>query len=1015
MQQEPDWLKQLAVPVENGKALPDGSVVFNLPPNPRDVAKDRLTADKNAQDAAEKTFRTMTPEEVAAQGLPTGGVYQVNGLGEVKTIQAAPSASAAAGKGGDRRTKLLTLLEQADRVEQLHRENLAGGLPAAIGGRIPFSPKVEQFNSAASGLAEQGLSAFRVPGSGSQSDTELRQFAEANKPVATDSDLAVQEKIRQLRLRANAELAALEGGEAPPSPLTPTGERQTEISGTSDTFLTPEDQQLQSQLSAAYDSGASYQELQAIASQFNRTLPFASQEELDAGRSQGRKINVEPSGVRSEAGKLIGGVADSPVGAVFIGAANALASGGLDEIAGAIGADPATAQAAKEMLRERYPVSSFAGEVAGQAGQLAVGGVGLRAVGAGAKALAGAEIAQGALYGAGESNDNRLGGLAIGAGGAFVGQQLAQKLLNPAAKQVIERISGETGAPVAEVERAVAEAFEGAARQAPTPAVAVDELAVTPLAPEVQTEVGTVARAAIGSGKSAKEAQEKLAVMAKINPEAKEAAERLGIELSPDILSDDTRLLTVAGLARSQAGSDAEAAWIKTATSAIEKADGNLTAVGASRNLAGVSQDVRTALQSNMDELEAGANTLREEVNAAINVRDRVDATNLQAALGKAINDLGGKDEALQAFSAEEKKLFAMLGTDEVANKPTYARLDRLRNQIGEALFKGKGPWVDTEEAALKRYYGALAKDRLDYVAEVGGADIADKMRVSNDLYSKMYDVRGTMQTLFGKQLENDISNTVRQAITTGATGQGKALRTILANVPEDMQAKTLLTGLMSVAGKGGPNGGFSFTKYAEVYRGLRENSPIYNEIAKTVGPETSQVLQDLYAISKRMARAENAVIKTGKSNQPLINALAAEGLVSSVAKSAGKRAAITSGSSIAGGFVGGPLGAGAAAGAAEALQQAFSSAGKTNLDRLHGVLASEPFKELVEKVGTAEVKPANINKVASDNRFIRYAKTVLGIKTFEGRKNWLEGAITASATTQTRPDEQPTSVIEVR
>lgn len=542
-----------------------------------------------------------------------------------------------------------------------------------------------------------------------------------------------------------------------------------------------------------------------------------------------------------------------------------------------------------------------------------------------------------------------------------------------------------------------------------------DELAAPPLAPEMQAEVGEIARQAIGRGKSARDAQEQLAIMAKVNPEAKAAAERLGMDLPIDILSDDTRLLTVAGLARSQAGSDAEAAWKNLAIDTIEKADASLEQVGASRNLAGVSNEVRTTLQSNMDELEAGANSLREEVNAAINVQDRVAANNLQRELGKTIDDLGGIDEAKQAFSAEEKKLLTMLGEGDVAKRPTYARLDRIRNQVGEALFKGKGPWVDTEEATLKRYYGALAKDRLDYVAEVGGADLADKMRVSNDLYSKMYDVRTTMQTLFGKQLENDISTTISNAIKQGSSGDAKNLRKIIDNVPEDMQAKTLLTGLMAASGRSGPNGGFSFTKYADVYRGLRENAPVYSVIAKTIGPDADRILRDLYSISKRMARGENAVIKTGKSNQPLINALAAEGLVSSVAKASAKRAAVTGASSIAGGLVGGPFGSGLAAGTAEAIQQAVSTGGKSNLDKLHGVLVSEPFKNLAEKAAAGAVKDADVNRVANDKSWRRFASTLLGINDSAGRKAWLRKAITAAAPTQATPEQQPTSTIEVR
>lgn len=56
-------------------------------PNPVSVATETRQQEQN-------TFRTMTAEEAAAAGLREGGVYQVNGLGEVKTVNAPPTARA---------------------------------------------------------------------------------------------------------------------------------------------------------------------------------------------------------------------------------------------------------------------------------------------------------------------------------------------------------------------------------------------------------------------------------------------------------------------------------------------------------------------------------------------------------------------------------------------------------------------------------------------------------------------------------------------------------------------------------------------------------------------------------------------------------------------------------------------------------------------------------------------------------------------------------------------------------
>jgi len=1010
---DPNILRQLngvqSQPLQGG-----GMIITDTSKQRADVRQETAAQ----ADIAKSTFRTMTSEEAEAQGLPAGGVYQINGLGEVKTVQAAPKSAATENK----------------LVAQSNAQNLLQA--AGVSGDV--DPVADLIRGSTSGVLERGAAA--IPEFFGSSTSGMENIAKLETIVAdmtlaltggslgagvSNADVAfLKQRVGNLAdptIPADRRLAAWEevkgrlqrvaGEAAPPSPLTQSGEQRTQISGTSETFMTPEDMQLQQRLTAAYNSGANIDELRAIAAEFNRSVPFSTQEELDAGRAQGRTIRIVPTGQRSEAAKIIGGVAESPVGAFFVGGSNAILSGALDELAPILGADPATVQAAKEMLREKYPVSSFAGEVTGQGLQLAAGGAGLRAAGMGARGLAGAEIAQGAAYGAGEANENRLAGAALGAGGAVVGQQLGrqltQRLATPEAQAVVERVAQETGAPPQAVEAALTEALDSAAGV---------NLA-QPVAEEAATEFGNLARQAVGTGRSARKAKERLAVVAAINPEAKAAAERIGVELPLDVLSDDVRLLTTTGLARSQIGSDAQAAWGQAVSNTIERSDETLAEIGATRDLAQVSDDVRARLERDIGDLETQAVSLRSEVDDAINVQDRVEASNLQAALAETINNLGGIAEAKQAFTAEEKKLLAMLGEGETAKMPTYARLNQIRDQIGRALNKGQGPWVDAPTALLKKYYGALAKDQLAYIESVGGQELADKMRGSNDLFSQMFKSRETMQSVFGQKLERDIGGLINRTITNAAKGDAQNLRALMKAVPEDMQPRVLMSGLMSQAERGSAQGGFSFNNYAKLYRGIRQNSPIYAEIVRTIGPERAQILQDLYVISNRMAQAEAKIVRTGASNQPILNALKAESLVSKTVD-ASKRIGGRGAGAIAGGMVGGPIGSFAGQEAGAALVDALTAGGKSNIDKLHTLLSSDGFRELAEKAATGEGVDRAVNRVANDGPFRRFAATMLGIKDPQGRKNWLMQAIQATpavGAVQATTTEQPSSVIEVR
>lgn len=85
--------------------------------------------------AATQTFRTLTPEEVRAAGLQEGGVYQVNGAGNINTVQAPQksrdggSIPVAAANAAKENVGQLTSLDRAvNTFDDNFAGNFAGGL-----------------------------------------------------------------------------------------------------------------------------------------------------------------------------------------------------------------------------------------------------------------------------------------------------------------------------------------------------------------------------------------------------------------------------------------------------------------------------------------------------------------------------------------------------------------------------------------------------------------------------------------------------------------------------------------------------------------------------------------------------------------------------------------------------------------------------------------------------------------------------------------------------------------------
>lgn len=807
----------------------------------------------------------------------------------------------------------------------------------------------------------------------------------------------------------------------------PQEEGAARVSGTGD-FMTAEDRELQGRLRSAYNAGATLEELQAISAEYNRTLPISTQEALDAGRREGRDIRVLPSGRRTVAEETLGGVAESPVGAYFVGATNALLSGGMDEIGNALGMDAETIQLSKEQLRKDYPASSFAGEVSGQMLQSIPVMRGGQALGLGTRGLGALEVVQGAAYGAGEAPEGeRLTGAAFGAGGAVVGQQVAQRLIEPGIQAIIQRISRDTGAPREVIEQLVEESFGGgAARQAEVPPAggAVPEMPPSPpagaapppaaaAAPEVPApsptpprapsvaeqqgiseEMVALARRAAGRGPGSSAARAELRAAVEADPALIQQAETLGLELPSDVFSANEQLKNLIGLARSQPGSAAEAGWQQTVANSAQQVEQSLTEMGASRDLAGLSDEVFTRLNNNMESLQRQGDELREAVNANLNMQSRVEATNLQDALAQTINDLGGIEEAMQAMTSQERRLLQALGVGETPKQPTYAYLDRLRREIGDALNKGTGPWADTERVTLQRYYNALAEDRIAHVARELGQDAADDLAASNQIFQAMYAARDEMTNLFGRDLDKGIGAQIRSVIAQGAGGDTTNLRRLMAVIPEDMRADVAFSGILANARSRGAEGAFSFANFRNTYRAIRENASVYRELARNMSESQRNFLDNLYGVSQGIADAQRRIISTGRARGGPAEEINAQSLTQKIVEQATRRG-VGAGTGMLGGTLLGDVTMGIpAAVALEAGLAYLGRGGASNLDRVSEVIGSAAYRDLVNEAGRGGNMTRAINRLANSRPFGLFARG-LGLNTQDARRAWIRSALT--------------------
>lgn len=129
----------------------------------------------------------------------------------LKNAQANKAEAEAAQSSGLDKQKLANIRaaqSQVDRLRALYKKG--PGRTKGFSSILDYIPTDDnsRFDTAGAGLGEVGLAAFRVPGVGSQSDTELRAFIDANRPSSWDRDAEIEEKLNNLQNRLNETYAA---------------------------------------------------------------------------------------------------------------------------------------------------------------------------------------------------------------------------------------------------------------------------------------------------------------------------------------------------------------------------------------------------------------------------------------------------------------------------------------------------------------------------------------------------------------------------------------------------------------------------------------------------------------------------------------------------------------------------------------------------------------------------------------------------------------------------------------
>ena len=562
----------------------------------------------------------------------------------------------------------------------------------------------------------------------------------------------------------------------------------------------------------------------------------------------------------------------------------------------------------------------------------------------------------------------------VGAGvSPIAAMRPAAQMIGGAAGNVARRIA----APVAEA----AGVAQKASPELPTSA------AVTPAAQAAQSsatfsEIGTLANKASSSMPGSSSAKAKLADMAQVNPEAKAAAERLGMDLPFDVFSDNPQIRAAVGLTRSAVGSEAEAAWTNSVRNAVGAADDVVKQFDAAfvegRPAPGAtSQKILDSLNATQKILGEDASKMYQNIDAQVPKETPVSMDTLRSTLGKIQEEVGAA-----GFTKQERQLATMM-----EQNPTYGRLIREKNLIGQAMAGKESPYGSLDSASLKRLYAALAEDQLANVAKVGGEELRKELRAANLLTAKKKALENRIVSAFGKEADGSVGNLMRSAISSASKGDSAQFTKLMKVVPPELRKETVATAIAanSVSNRAGNPGAFGFAEYTKMYQGLRANPQVYKQVVDVMGKDADGVMRDLYEVSKRITDARAQVLTTGKANQALVESMKADGLIGKVMGSTMAQRAVSGAASIVpgGAFM------------APDIVRFMANGGRDAVKAAGKLFASDEFQKLAIEAATKEdVQTTTLRNVAKSKDFSKLASQARIPGNLNDRMQWLKSSM---------------------
>ena len=290
---------------------------------------------------------------------------------------------------------------------------------------------------------------------------------------------------------------------------------------------------------------------------------------------------------------------------------------------------------------------------------------------------------------------------------------------------------------------------------------------------------------------------------------------------------------------------------------------------------ADASMQFRAAAEKTVDELTDAADEAYSLLDSRLNKRAIAQPKETMKFISESTKDLAGAINDPDVPSSI-KSVIKSLEPRRVTNPdgtvmlqpPTYANLDLLRRDIGAGL-KKEGAFKDEQQGLLKKLYSTITDD-MHAMAEAQG--LVDEVKASKALVKQRKELEASMQTLLGKNLQNDIIPVVQAGAKGLAKGGVEKYKRVMQNLDPELRKELVFTAISD-----------QFTKTLKGSANQLDTTPFLKWYDQTLGNKTVRSviegdlpegaladIDNLAKVSRGIAQASNQRIPTGVVNAVL-------------------------------------------------------------------------------------------------------------------------------------------------